>query len=110
MCRNYTIFDRGRNEGAIFDGFLVDKMIRLQEIVETFDYNLDSYKNGELKETRSRREFRASGKNKSLKIAKDFGPSSRRLKGRILIVFDLSRNAEDGQETSEMGDLFFPSA
>jgi len=32
----------------------------------------------------------------SQKIEKDFGSSSRRVKGRILTVFGILRNAEDG--------------
>ncbi len=36
-------------------------------------------------------------------MAKDFGSSSRRVKGRILIVFVLSRNAEDGPKDKQDG-------
>ncbi len=35
-------------------------------------------------------------------IARDFGSSSRRVKGRILIVFVLSRNAEDGPKDKQV--------
>ncbi len=35
-------------------------------------------------------------------IAQDFGSSSRRVKGRILIVFVLSRNAEDGPKDKQV--------
>ncbi len=38
-------------------------------------------------------------------MAQDFGSSSRRVKGRILIVFDLLRNAEDGPKDKQDGEV-----
>ncbi len=45
--------------------------------------------------------IRTSEIMKSTKIAKDFGPSSRRVKGRILVVFGLLRKAEDGPKDKQ---------
>ncbi len=42
-------------------------------------------------------------------IAQDFGSPSRRVKGRILIVFVLSRNAEDGPKDKHDGTFISSS-
>jgi len=51
---------------------------------------------------------RVAVKNKSTKIAPDFGSPSRRAKGSILFICDFWRNAEDGpKDKQDCGSIYF---